>query len=94
MLFRSLPKTGFYKGTPFYGSQVEREKLRQTIQSVLDMRIENVYHWPQEWYEIDPELYSKLYMEKPGSVHLSPEFYEWDLLHNAPNYEGLVIVNG
>jgi hypothetical protein len=25
-------------------------------------------------------------MEKPGSVHLSPEFYEWDLVNNYENF--------
>lgn len=89
---RRIPKTGYYKKTPFYGSRKDRNKIRATFQSALDFMFENVFYWPKQWYDMDPEEYAKIYMEKPGSVHLSPEFYEWDLLTNMPNSK-LAVMN-
>jgi len=82
---RKIPQTGFYKGTPFFGSWESRDLVRSTLTNELKYEIENVHEWPQNWYLMNPESYAKTYMEKPGSVHLSPEFYEWDLLNNQPN---------
>ena len=82
---RRIPKTGWYKGSAFAGSRDQRDKIRQTFQSYLNLNVENVFHWPTHWYMMDPEEYAKTYMEKPGSVHLSPEFYEWDLAENQEN---------
>lgn len=83
---RRLPKTGYYKGTPFYGSWSERDVVRHTMQQAMLYLFDNVWLWPSEWYEMDPEAYAKTYMEKPGSVHLSPEFYEWNLIDNTERH--------
>lgn len=82
---RKIPQTGFYKGTPFFGSQEERNKIRTLMTNEMKYQIDKVHEWPENWYLISPENYAKTYMEKPGSVHLSPEFYEWDLETNRPN---------
>ena len=82
---RKIPKTGFYKGSPFYGEWGARDLVRSIMTNEMKYEIENVYEWPQNWYLMNPELYAKTYMEKPGSVHLSPEFYEWNLVENRPN---------
>lgn len=82
---RKLPKTGFYKGTPFFGSWLERNEIRQLFSSKLHTYFENVKKWPSSWYTMDPEEYANTFMEKPRSVHLSPEFYEWDLERNEPS---------
>lgn len=82
---RKIPKTGYYKGTPFYGSHPNRDKVRSIMTNEMKYQFENVHEWPTQWYMIDPEDYAKTYMEKPGSVHLSPEFYEWDLVNNVEN---------
>lgn len=82
---RKIPKTGYYKGTPFYGNWAERDKIRTLMQMEMRYQFENVHLWPIEWYLMNPEDYAKLRMEKPGSVHLSPEFYEWDLFTNKEN---------
>jgi len=81
---RKLPKTGYYKGTPFFGSWAEREALRKYMTDGMVSRFgaERVKQWPSEWFELDPEKYAETYMEKPRSVHLSPAFYEWDLEEN------------
>lgn len=72
---RKLPKTGWYKGTPFCGSLVERRKL---IERFVRRMVENkmiAVHCPIEWYTMNPEVYAKTRMEARQSVHLSPEFY-------------------
>jgi hypothetical protein len=82
---RRIPKTGYYKGTAFYGSLPQRDKVRAIMTNEMKYQIEEVFEWPENWYIIDPEDYAKTYMEKPGSVHLSPQFYEWDLVNNVEN---------
>lgn len=83
---RKLPKTGYYKGTPFFGSHPQRDRIRSIMTNEMKYQFDNVYEWPTNWYMMDPEDYARTYMEKPGSVHLSPEYYEWDLLLNVENY--------
>jgi hypothetical protein len=82
---RKLPKTGWYKGTPFIGSREEREALRKYMTEGMVSRFgaERVKQWPSEWFEITPQEYAETYMEKPRSVHLSPGYYEWDLENNC-----------
>lgn len=83
---RRLPKTGYYKGTPFYGSREQRVTVLNAMISEMRDSFKTVWQWPGEWYDMDPELYAKTYMEKPGSVHLSPEFYEWNLVDNTERH--------
>lgn len=82
---RKIPKTGYYKGTPFFGSHPNRDRVRSIMHNEMMYQFDRVFEWPNNWYMIDPEAYAKNYMEKPGSVHLSPEFYEWDLVNNSEN---------
>ena len=82
---RKIPKTGYYKGTPFFGSHPNRDRVRSIMTNEMLYQFDKVHVWPNSWYMIDPEAYARTYMEKPGSVHLSPEFYEWDLLNNSEN---------
>ena len=86
---RKLPKTGWYKGTPFIGSWAEREALRKYMTDGMVSRFgaERVKLWPDEWFALDPEVYAETYMEKPRSVHLSPGHYEWDLENNCARGE-------
>jgi hypothetical protein len=78
---RKIPKSGWYKGAPFHGTRKERNEIRKHLVNELEYEFK-VYHWPRMWYEIDPEEYAIRYMEKPQSVHLSPQFYEWNLQDN------------
>lgn len=86
---RKLPKTGYYKGTPFYGTWEERNKLVDTFNSCLD-RITipdnglEVFTWPRQFKNQNGELDFD-FMERPKSVHLSPQSYRWDLENNQPN---------
>ena len=72
---RKLPKSGLYKGEPFYGSQPERAQLVRDIRSfMLDEGMSSVLY-PEEWLDLEPQLYAEQCMEKPQSVHLSPSVY-------------------
>ena len=88
---RNLPKTGFYKGTPFAGSWAERTKLHQMWNIRLDQFVRRnpnlnvtVYKHPDvyknELGELDFEV-----MEKPKSIHLARLYYRWDLENDCPN---------
>jgi len=86
---RRIPKTGWYKDSPFAGTQVERTQLMEVFNSEVDRLAEaygfGVISWPSDWYDTHPELFAKKYMEKPGSVHLSREFYQYSFTTNEKN---------
>ena len=82
---RKLPKTGYYKGTPFYGSRDERVAIAGRMTFEMITRFSDVYLWPQRWYEMDPAEYAAEFMEKPRSVHLSPRHHEWNYETNERN---------
>ena len=73
---RKLPQTGFYKGTPFYGSWETRDYLRRRMDELYQGLCEK-NGWTYLTY---PKYFRNAlgemdfdYMEKPGSVHVS-----WD----------------
>ena len=72
---RRLPKTGYFKGTPFFGSRQDRLDLTYRIIEGLNKRKTNVIMPPEEWYKMDGEKYAKTYMENSSSVHISPQYY-------------------
>lgn len=85
---RKLPKTGYYKGTPFYGSQSERKRITTEFIDILtEESNNNVVKPPNFWYDMDPEKYALNFMERNSSVHIAPPFYRrndfgvnaWDL---------------
>lgn len=78
--FRKLPKTGYYKGQPFWGPWINRDyasKLFNELCRKMCSRFGyNLIEWPpyfmNELGELDFE-----FMEKPRSVHISPAHYLW-----------------
>ena len=75
---RVLPKTGYYKGTPFYGSWDQRNTARlvfkDEMRKLCAQGSVNLIEW------VDPLLNEKgeldfECMEKPKSVHLSRNSY-------------------
>ena len=86
---RKLPKTGYYKKTPYYGTWEERTQLVDTFNTTIDkISIENnwkIFKWPETFLNENKELDFE-FMERPKSVHLSPMSYRWDLFNNAPNH--------
>ena len=85
---RKLPKSGYYKGTPYYGTWEERTKLVNTFNTTVDrICIENgwsVFRWPEKFLNENGELDFE-HMERPKSIHLSPLSYRWDLFNNVAN---------
>lgn len=74
---RKLPKTGYFKGTPFFGSREARAALTDHWYGTLRRLVgdSKVVMAPIEWYTMDPEKYAKSKMEAGGSVHISPLNY-------------------
>lgn len=74
---RSIPKTGWYKGTPFYGSRRERNDIRKLFKEEVKKRCTEdvmLYEWIGEIVNSKGELGFE-FMEKPQSVHLSRRWY-------------------
>lgn len=76
---RHIPKTGLYDNTPFFGTVEERSELVRYFNETMLLICSNnnweFYAWPQVWYDISPEDYMNTFMERPRSVHLSPEYH-------------------
>ena len=72
---RKLPKTGWYKGQPFWGSRDNRHQVLEGIIETMDEQKMNKVMYPRDWLTMDPELYAKEKMENMSSVHISPECY-------------------
>tara|TARA_R100001460_G_scaffold29359_7_gene58508 strand:+ start:2249 stop:3331 length:1083 start_codon:yes stop_codon:yes gene_type:complete len=85
---RALPKTGYYKGTPFTGTWEERTDLVKQINKGIDKMCErngwSSYKHPEVFYNHIGELPFDV-MEKPKSVHIAREYYRWDLVNNRKN---------
>ena len=85
---RKLPKTGFYKGTPFAGTWAERTKLVELFNGLLkNLCAKNgwdFYEHPDVYKNEKGELDFEV-MELPQSVHLRRSFYRWDLVNDCPN---------
>ena len=83
---RVLPKTGYYKGVPFTGTQKERDNIRQIFKEEIMIQDKfPVFLWVDHMINDKGELDFE-YMEKPKSVHLSRASYPYwqGLGWNAP----------
>ena len=78
---RKIPKTGYFKGTPFFGTREERQKKTYDIMKTMASWEFPLISPPAERYTMDGEEYAKTYMELGGSVHMAPPYYrrnsEW-----------------
>ena len=73
---RKIPKSGFYKGTPFYGSATDRRDITMHFLDELYIQSnDKVIQPPDEWYTIDGKSYANTYMEFGSSFHIAPPFY-------------------
>lgn len=82
---RELPKTGYFKGTPFYGDWTTRNHLRNIFNESVILEggqygIE-LLELPKYFFDDSGKMRFEC-MEVPGSVHTSPEHYRWDLEKN------------
>lgn len=86
---RKLPKTGYYKGTPFYGTHAQRSLLVEMFNDELEEMAQRnhwkLFTWEPEWYMMDPIEYMTTYMERNRSVHLAPKYHRWDYVNNKLN---------
>jgi hypothetical protein len=75
---RVLPKTGYYKGTPFYGSWEDRNRCRlifkEEMRKLCAQGSVNFIEWVDPLLNDRGELDFEC-MEKPKSVHLSRNSY-------------------
>jgi hypothetical protein len=75
---RALPKTGYYKGTPFYGEWEHRESVRlifkDEMKKLCAQGSVNFIEWTDYLMNDKGEL-DFAHMEKPKSVHLSRDSY-------------------
>ena len=80
---RKLPKTGYYEGTPFYGTREQREDVRQYFTLKLaQICLRNNFMFSlinDVFYEVDVIQYMNDYMERKQSVHVAPLYYRTDL---------------
>lgn len=73
---RRIPKSGYFKKTPFFGTWQERYDLtNEFIEILYDESKGNVVMPPKEWYTMDPEKYANTYMEHGSSFHIAPPYY-------------------
>lgn len=70
---RKVPKTGWYKGTPFYGKWQQRNDVRNAFIERLKSHTQ-VYEWTEKLYNPIGQLDFEA-MEKPQSIHLSRASY-------------------
>jgi len=73
---RKLPKSGYYKDKPFWGSWEERNECRLVFREQLEMRATHakIIRWVDGLTNKNGQLDFD-YMEKPQSIHLSRESY-------------------
>ncbi len=74
---RPIPKSGWYKGTPFYGSWSDRHRIRKDMARMLRAMAKKhgfmVYEHPKHFLDGDKLSFNS--MEKPRSVHIRPSEY-------------------
>jgi hypothetical protein len=75
---RALPKTGYYKGTPFLGDWASRETVRLIFKNEMKTQCMSSHVNFIEWTDYlknDKGELDFAHMEKPKSVHLSRASY-------------------
>ncbi len=85
---RKIPKTGYFKGTPFSGERGHRLQYTYMMINALKKSDFPVVAPPVRRYTMDGEEYAKEYMELGGSVHMAPPYYrrnddEWVTLNGV-----------
>lgn len=77
---RKLPKTGYYKHKPFWGTWQQRSDTAKHFNWVLENTCPEYGYtlltWPDTFKNEQGQLRFEV-MEKPRSVHLSQDFYRW-----------------
>ena len=78
---RKLPKSGYFKETPFFGSISDRQNavklFNSKMKEICKERNWEFFEWPEEMTDSYGNL-DQSFMEKPRSVHLSQISYRFD----------------
>lgn len=90
---RELPKTGWFRGSPFFGSWEQRNRCKLMFNEVVDDYTKGCPGWshvkfPDYFFDKQGKLKFEV-MEgglKGSSVHISPEHYRWDLDKNESRW--------
>lgn len=72
---RVVPKTVWFKGQPFYGSEEDRREFTMMFIAELKKSHHTVIQPPENFYTMCPKKFAEEYMERPRSIHFSPEHY-------------------
>ena len=79
---RKVPKSGWHKGTPFYGSIEKRQQLVEIFNNKITKLSNNINieirEHPESYKNDKGELDFEV-MERPQSIHISPKYYIYDL---------------
>ena len=79
---RKLPKTGYHKGKPYWGTWEQRSAIvnefNEYSRLLCDHPDYELIEWPNHFKNDSGELDFQ-YMERPQSVHISPEHYKWSI---------------
>lgn len=79
---RKLPKSGYFEGEPFAGTIEERigcvDYFNKKLSDIADRLKLDFYKQP-EIFSLPDGTMDVYFMEKPRSVHMSSEFYRFDL---------------
>jgi hypothetical protein len=73
---RKLPKSGYYKDQPFWGTWEQRNEARLKFREILETKAKRakIIRWVNKLTNREGELDFD-YMEKPQSIHLSRQYY-------------------
>jgi len=73
---RKLPKSGYYKDKPFWGTWEQRNQARLKFREVLESKAKHtkIIRWVDKLTNKAGQLDFD-YMEKPQSIHLSRQYY-------------------
>jgi hypothetical protein len=84
---RPIPKSGYYKGTPFFGDWHTRHQIRLMMRDELKRQTKKygftTYEHPRHFIGKDGKLTFEV-MEKPRSVHIRPA--EYRLVHEGQDW--------
>lgn len=71
---RKIPGTGLYKKQPFFGTRLERMKLRSIAIDIIRNSGQKYISWPENWICETGEKMLDI-LEQKQSVHLRPKYY-------------------
>ena len=71
---RKIPKSGMYKGKPYYGNIELRKEIRNTANEIMFNSGLNILRWPSFFTDEKGNLKFEI-MEHKQSVHIKPKYY-------------------